>query len=123
MGENVQVQSPFVMQNFVYGNSLKTQLVCIAVLDPDVANDWARKNGKEGQSIAELSRDVRLNKAVLDSFHELSKKNKFAGFEFVKAVYLEPEQWIPGGAILTPTFKLQSNKAQEIYQKEIDRMY
>ncbi|CAE7161577.1 ACSL6, partial [Symbiodinium necroappetens] len=35
--ENLNVQSKFIAQSFVYGDSLKTQLVSIVVPDPEVA--------------------------------------------------------------------------------------
>merc|ERR1711924_103994 len=97
----------------------------IMVMDPDVTQAWAAKQGGDlkGKSLAELCKEPKLKEAVLAECQELAKKNKFQGFEFVKAIHLEPEQWVPGGPLLTPTFKLKRKDAQDKYQKEIDEMY
>ncbi len=39
--ENVYVRSPFVAQSFVFGDSLRHQLVAVVVLDPDHVLPWA----------------------------------------------------------------------------------
>eukprot|EP00435_Cladocopium_sp_Y103_P055686 s860_g18.t1 len=41
--EGLNVQSHFVAQSFVYGDSLKTQLVAIVVPDADTAASWAKQ--------------------------------------------------------------------------------
>jgi long-chain acyl-CoA synthetase len=120
--ENLNVQSKFVMQNFVYGDSLKTQLVAIIVVDPDSSAQWAKSKGVQ-KSHADVCKDEEFKKAVMADLQKLGTKAHLAGFEFVKAIHLEAEQWQPGGEVLTPTFKLQRNKAQQKYQAIIDALY
>ncbi|CAK9075045.1 Long chain acyl-CoA synthetase 6 [Durusdinium trenchii] len=120
--EGLNVQSSFVAQSFVYGDSLKTQLVAVVVPDPDTAASWAKKNATQ-KSIAELCKDSAFKKAVLSDLQQLARSAKLSGFEVIKAVYLEPTPWDPGGEVLTPTFKLQRNKAKEKYQAQLDQLY
>mmetsp|Transcript_35796 Transcript_35796/g.80554 ORF Transcript_35796/g.80554 Transcript_35796/m.80554 type:complete len:680 (-) Transcript_35796:175-2214(-) len=120
--ENIYVGSPVVMQCFVHGDSLQNFLVGVVVPDPDVLGEWAKKKGKTG-SMAELCKDPEVNKYILDTLTKLGKERQLSGFEMVKAVYLEPDQWQPGGAMLTPTFKLQRAKARDVYAAEIDALY
>lgn len=47
--ENIHLQSDFIVQNFVYGDSLHHCLVAIIVLDPDYMAVWAEKNGMKGR--------------------------------------------------------------------------
>jgi len=120
--ENLNVQSKFILQNFVYGDSLQTQLVSCITIDPDYASAWAKEHGIS-KSPAELCQDDLFKKAVLQDIEQVAKRAKLAGFEIVKAVHLEPTQWEPGSDMLTPTFKLQRKKAQDKYQEQIDAMY
>eukprot|EP00439_Symbiodinium_sp_Y106_P003615 s8650_g1.t1 len=71
----------------------------------------------------ELCKDPAFKKAILDDINELAHGAHLAGFEIVKAVYLEPALWEPGGEVLTPTFKLQRGKAKEKYQAQLDQLY
>lgn len=120
--ENLNVQSKFVMQIFVYGSSLKTQLVSVIVVDPDSAAAWAKEKGVQ-KSLPDLCQDPAFKKAILSDLEDIGKKAKLAGFELIKAVHLLPEQWAPGSEILTPTFKLQRKKAEIKYEVEINKLY
>merc|ERR1719420_174862 len=51
--ENINLKSPFIMQNFVYGDSFNDCLVSIVVADPDYVPQWAKQNGVSG-SLPEL---------------------------------------------------------------------
>eukprot|EP00397_Hematodinium_sp_SG-2012_P013735 GEMP01013956.1.p1 GENE.GEMP01013956.1~~GEMP01013956.1.p1 ORF type:complete len:573 (+),score=115.09 GEMP01013956.1:442-2160(+) len=120
--ENLLLQSPFVMQIFVHGDSLKTCLVMIVILDPDYTNAWALQNGKGGKSLSELTTDPDLRAIVMKTTNDLAHQHKLAGFEIPKAIYLEAVPWTAAD-ILTPTFKMQRKKAVERYMQQIDDMY
>jgi len=120
--ENINAQSPFIAQNFVYGDSLQRELVSVITVDPDAVTDWGQKAGKTGD-VAELCQDEALNKAVLDDIKKIGAAQKLSGFEIVKAVLLLPEPWMPGGDLLTPTFKLQRSKAAKVYESQITDLY
>ena len=46
--ENIYVQSKFVAQSYLYGDSLKSCCVAIVIPDEEVLVPWARENGKQG---------------------------------------------------------------------------
>lgn len=119
--ENLNVQSKFVLQNFVHGDSLKRQLVTIVVIDPDAAVAWAKEHGVP-KGLPELCRDETFKRVVLADLQALGATSKLAGFEIVQAVHLEPTQWSPG-EVLTPTFKLRRKGARDRYGPQIDSMY
>lgn len=65
--ENVYCRSPLIMQTFVYGDSLKSNLVAIVVPDPEQLLPWAKERGLSGDLEALCS-----NKKV-----QVSKKMNF----------------------------------------------
>lgn len=46
--ENIYVQSKFVAQSYLYGDSLKSCCVAIVIPDEEVLVPWARENGMQG---------------------------------------------------------------------------
>lgn len=45
------------------------------------------------------------------------------GFEAVKGVHLEPEQFTVEDELMTPTFKLKRPQLQKRYQRVLDDLY
>lgn len=43
-------RSPMVLQAFVYGDSLRSQLVAVVVPDPEVLVPWAKERGIHGEA-------------------------------------------------------------------------
>jgi long-chain acyl-CoA synthetase len=59
--ENVLMQSEMIAQAFVYGDSLKSELVAIVVPDAEAVQDWARQESLPvDNSFAELCRQSLL---------------------------------------------------------------
>eukprot|EP01023_Acetabularia_acetabulum_P038385 TRINITY_DN36778_c0_g1_i1.p2 TRINITY_DN36778_c0_g1~~TRINITY_DN36778_c0_g1_i1.p2 ORF type:complete len:265 (-),score=78.57 TRINITY_DN36778_c0_g1_i1:140-934(-) len=120
--ENIILGSPFVGQVFVYGDSLQSCLVGIAVPDEEYLARWAKSNGIEG-SFAELCGNEAVHKAIMDDIQRVCTEGKLHGFERIRALHLDSEPWTPDNDVLTPTFKLKRNVAKKRYQEAIDRMY
>ena len=124
--ENVCARCPLVAQCFVYGDSMQSWLVAVAVVDPDAAAKWAEAEGLPANLEALLDRpDVaqRLHDAVLRQVAAQCKKSKLAGFEIPRRLALEREPWTPDNGLLTPTFKLKRNDAKKRFLPKIDAMY
>eukprot|EP00658_Telonema_sp_P-2_P035592 TRINITY_DN25853_c0_g2_i1.p1 TRINITY_DN25853_c0_g2~~TRINITY_DN25853_c0_g2_i1.p1 ORF type:complete len:653 (+),score=193.98 TRINITY_DN25853_c0_g2_i1:116-1960(+) len=121
--ENLLTQSPFLAQCFVYGDSLQAVLVAIVVPNVEHLEPWAKAKGIKFGSFAELCSLPEVKKAILDSMTSQGKKAQLKGFEMIKAIHLEPEEFSAANGILTPTFKLKRNIAKDRYQDKIDEMY
>merc|ERR1711964_542278 len=119
--ENINIQSKFIMQTFVYGDSLQDCLVAICVADPDYVPKWAQEHGLQG-SIEELCKNEKVIAGIMQDIRRLHKEQKLNGFELVKAVHLEPAQWTPED-LLTPTFKLKRKPCEDKYKPIIEEMY
>ncbi|KAG2500825.1 hypothetical protein HYH03_001587 [Edaphochlamys debaryana] len=104
--ENTYTRSPMVAQAFVYGDSLRSQLVAIVVPDPEVLLPWAKERGISG-SLPELCANPHVRDAVHKSMQEQAREAQLRGFEQVHAITLFPE--------------LFSAKAR--FQEDLDAMY
>lgn len=124
--ESVFATCKFVMQSFVYGDSVRDHLVAIVVPNPDTVLDWAAKNsnieGSLSKDVKKLCMHPELKKALLAEISAKSRDAKLNGFEIVKNVFLDHEMWTTDN-LLTPTFKLKRKEAETKYKSEIDRMY
>ena len=86
--ENVYVRCPLVAQSFVYGDSLRPQLVAVVVPDPEALQPWAASR-KLTQDMTALCNDPKVNKAILKSMQEEGRAAGLKGFEQV----LAPLSW------------------------------
>jgi long-chain acyl-CoA synthetase len=117
------VQSPYVAQICVDGNSLRTFCVAIVVpdfenlLDPKLAN-----NVEEQRKLCEDS-DGSLYRKILDSLTEMAKKGKLNGFEMVKDIHITTEPFSITNDLLTPTMKLRRGAIRDRYSTEIEKLY
>ncbi|KAF6256258.1 hypothetical protein COO60DRAFT_1530236 [Scenedesmus sp. NREL 46B-D3] len=115
-------KSPLVLQVFVYGDSLKAQLVAVVVPDPETLLPWAKERNLQ-QDMPSLCRERAVVQAIMHSMSQEGKAAQLRGFEHVAAVSLIPEPFTVENEMLTPTFKLKRNVAREQYQGLIDAMY
>jgi long-chain acyl-CoA synthetase len=120
--ESLFATSKFVLQSFVYGDSVRNHLVCVIVPNPETAQEWALKNGMKGKDVRQLTQSTEFKKAVLADVQSKSRHAKLNGFEIVKNVHLDPDMWTNEN-LLTPTFKLKRKEAENKYRNEIERMY
>lgn len=77
--ENVYIQSPFVAQVWMYGDSLRDFVVGFIIVEEGTVKGWASENGKEYTDA--LLEDEGLIKAVYKSLMDLANSNKFNSLE------------------------------------------
>jgi long-chain acyl-CoA synthetase len=119
--EAVYKKNPLVEQIWVYGNSFESTLVAVVV----PIEDRLRAGGKEQSSgsFAELCKSDAARTYVLQSLNETAKEGSLKGFEQIKSVYLDPNQFSVENEMMTPTFKLKRPQLQKYYQAQVDAMY
>lgn len=81
--ENVYMRSPLVAQVFVYGDSLRSQLVAVAVPDPEASGPWAQSRDLPTDMVA-LCKESQFKDAVFKSLVEEGRAAKLQGFEQVR---------------------------------------
>lgn len=138
--ENIFLQSAYVAQLFVYGDSMQSELVCVVVPEPEISvkrailhkilpakteNPGPLQPGKPLPAIMQqLCQDEQFRKLIMDDLQKLGQDRKLAGFEFPKAMYLESTELMSiDNGLLTPTLKLKRDSARDKYAPQIGEMY
>lgn len=120
--EQCIVQSIAVAQVFIYGYSLKSSLVCVAVPDPETFTKWCASNGVNG-TYDELCNNDKVNKLVLDDMCKVGKSRGLKSFELPRKVFLSNELFSVENGLLTPTFKSKRPQLFQRYKDTIDSLY
>ncbi|TMW67702.1 hypothetical protein Poli38472_011322 [Pythium oligandrum] len=123
--EDVYAKSKFIGQIFVYGDSLKNELVAIVVPDPDVTAAWVASKGRSeaDSTVARLVENAHFQKEVLTDMDRIAKEAQLRGFEYVKKIYLHADAFSMEEDLITPTFKLKRPQLKTRFQQQIDAMY
>jgi long-chain acyl-CoA synthetase len=93
----------------------------LVVLDPQVAPLWAKAQGIEATSMAELSDHpaaiAEVRRAMTIANTHLSRVEQFKRFTIL------PTEWSPESEELTPTMKLKRRVIESKYKPQIEAMY
>jgi long-chain acyl-CoA synthetase len=112
--ENVFVQSSWILQAWVHGDSLHDFVCLFAVLDPAKLKQWKENPDlKDRALIAEVQKDI----------YALAAENKFNSLEKPKQFHLMSDPFTIENDLLTPTMKLKRNVAAIRFKAEIEAMY
>ncbi|CAF2743859.1 unnamed protein product [Rotaria sp. Silwood2] len=120
--EIIYVQSKYVAQAFVYGNSYKSRTIVIIVPDSDVLLKYASEHNISG-NMKELCKKQEIKDLIFNDIKELEKSNQLKGFEMAKDIYLHSEQFSIENNLLTPTMKSKRPELTKYFEKQIDEMY
>lgn len=109
--ESVYSRTEIVEQIWVYGSSTESSLVAVVI----PKSSWRREQG-----------DITTEQAKSEMLKQLRSTGsdaKLKGFEMIKAVFLDDEEFSIENDLLTPTFKPKRAQLQKKYQDHLTRMY
>jgi long-chain acyl-CoA synthetase len=111
---------PLIGQACAVGDA-RPYMTALIVLDPDVAPAWAKSQGIEFASLADLAAhpDVRVEveRCVAEA------NGRFSQVEQIKRIAILPTEWPPDSEELTPTMKLKRRGVLAKYADEIESLY
>ncbi|XP_058100401.1 long chain acyl-CoA synthetase 4-like [Magnolia sinica] len=107
---------------WIYGNSFKSFLIAIANPNEQALKHWAEENGQSGD-FASLCENPKAKEFILGELTKIAKSKKLKGFEFVKAIHLDPVPFDMERDLLTPTYKKKRPQLLKYYQSITDDMY
>ncbi|GAY39281.1 hypothetical protein CUMW_043160 [Citrus unshiu] len=126
--ENIYALVSAIDSVWVYGNSFESFLVAIVNPNKDALERWAAENGVNGD-FKSLCENPKAKEFILGELSRVAKEKKLKGFEFIKAVHLEPVPFDIERDLLTPTYKKKRPQLLKHYQENfcaqdvIDNMY
>jgi len=118
--ENLLVEHPLIGQALAFGDRRKF-VVALLTLDGEVAPAWARAQGIEASSLAELADNPVVLEAVDAAV--TAANAQLARVQQVKRWRLLPVEWTAESEELTPTFKLKRRIIHNKYADVIDSLY
>jgi long-chain acyl-CoA synthetase len=96
-------------------------IAALVVLDPEYAPVWARNQGIEFSTLAELAQHPVVVQEIESGVEEINAR--FAQVEQIKKVTVLGDEWNPDTDVLTPTSKLKRRGIAARYADRIERMY
>ncbi|KAM3331415.1 hypothetical protein ACQJBY_027418 [Aegilops geniculata] len=107
---------------WVYGNSFESFLVAVVNPNKEALESWAEGNGISGDFEA-LCENPKAKEYILGELSKTGKEKKLKGFEFIRAVHLDPVPFDMERDLITPTYKRKRPQLLKYYQGAIDNMY
>ena len=99
----------------------RNYVTALLVLDPETAPAWARAQGIEFDSLADLAADpevlAEVDRGVAEANAHLSRP------EQVRRFALLPAEWTTQSGELTPSMKRRRRVIIDRYAKEIEELY
>jgi long-chain acyl-CoA synthetase len=118
--ENALVAHPLIGQALAYGDR-RPYVVALLTLDGEVAPAWAKAQGIEADSLAELVTHPAVLAEVETAVAEANQH--LARVQQVKRWRLLPVEWTAETEELTPTLKLKRRIVHAKYADDIDALY
>ncbi|KAL0291109.1 UNVERIFIED_CONTAM: Long chain acyl-CoA synthetase 4 [Sesamum angustifolium] len=120
--ENIYSLVPDIESIWVYGNSFESFLVAIINPNKEAVEQWAKQNSISSDFNG-LCENTEVKNYFLGELTRIAKEKKLKGFEFIKAIHLDPVPFDMEGDLITPTYKKKRPQLLKYYQDMIDSMY
>ncbi|XP_009786376.1 long chain acyl-CoA synthetase 4-like [Nicotiana tabacum] len=120
--ENIYGNNPVIDSIWIYGSSYESFLVAVVNPNKQEVEKWAKQNGLSGD-FNSLCENPKVKEHILGELTKAAKEKKLKGFEFIKALHLDPVPFDMERDLLTPTFKKKRPQLLKYYKDVIETMY
>ncbi|XP_039059457.1 long chain acyl-CoA synthetase 4-like [Hibiscus syriacus] len=120
--ENIYGQTSAIDSIWIYGNSFESSLVAVVNPNKEALESWAAGNNVSGE-FESICQNPKAKEFILGELAKTGKEKKLKGFEFIRAVHLDPMPFDMERDLITPTFKKKRPQLLKYYQSVIDDMY
>lgn len=115
--ENQYIKNMHIQQVFIYGDSLKAELVAVVV------PDWEVLSKVFPGEPAVVAKDPKVKEFLMAEMVKTGKEQKLKGFEMAKAIFVEHEPFSVENQLLTPSFKPKRPQLKNHYDARINELY
>ncbi|XVE58061.1 hypothetical protein DITRI_Ditri04bG0140000 [Diplodiscus trichospermus] len=120
--ENIYDLASDIDSIWIYGNSFESFLVAVVNPNKQAMECWAAENDISGD-FDSICQNPKAKEYILGELSKIGKEKRLKGFEFIKAVHLDPVPFDMERDLLTPTYKKKRPQLLKYYQSVIDDMY
>lgn len=113
--ERKLLESQFVHQIFIHGNSLSPFIIGIVVPSQDQLEQIAKDNGLDEKSIETLCRNPMINKVILSEIRRVAIQEKLLNHEIPRFIHLHPTEFSKEEGHLTSTMKIKRPALEKVY--------
>ena len=123
------MKNSLVDEIFIYGDSKQNYIVGIVVPSKKELIDSLRANNVIDETILnngvydDICQMMEVRKFVLQQINQTALDAKLFGFERVRNIHLEPNEWSVANNMLSPSMKLKRHVTQETYKDVIRDLY
>lgn len=112
-------------QIYIHGDSLKTFLVAVAGVEPDLAKNWLKskflKSVNSDEELLEVLNQKKIKTAFLENLNAAT--SLLLSLERVHNIRLDIEPMTVASDILTPTMKVKRPAAAKYFKNVLDELY
>nr|XP_046919477.1 long-chain-fatty-acid--CoA ligase 5-like [Dermatophagoides farinae]XP_046919478.1 long-chain-fatty-acid--CoA ligase 5-like [Dermatophagoides farinae] len=123
--EDIHMQSPYIMQIFVYGDSYKSCLIAVVVPNLALIQEVFKTRGKilDLNNNDELRANKEIKQFIMEEMQKWNGIAKLKSFEKVRDVYIYPEGFTIEEGLLTPTLKNRRFALKNHFKQQIVDLY
>eukprot|EP00004_Rigifila_ramosa_P018611 TRINITY_DN4655_c0_g1_i2.p1 TRINITY_DN4655_c0_g1~~TRINITY_DN4655_c0_g1_i2.p1 ORF type:complete len:237 (+),score=69.62 TRINITY_DN4655_c0_g1_i2:235-945(+) len=122
--ENIFQRNRFVSQIFIHGSPLEAHLLAVVVPDEETLVEWASSHtALRGLKFSELCSSSHVKTHLMSELNATGKSAGLKGYELVRGVFVEHQQFSTNDGTLTPSMKLVRPQATKKYLPHFEKLY
>jgi long-subunit acyl-CoA synthetase (AMP-forming)/nucleoside-diphosphate-sugar epimerase/acyl carrier protein len=130
--ENTYLQSPFIDQIFIYGNTLRSYVVAVVIPNRSVLLQWANTQKSletcmnienEDMKLLTIGTSTEGQKLILSEFTEIASRVGLQPYEIPRAFILEPEVFTNDNGRMTGSMKIARAQCEMYYKDKLEQLY
>jgi len=121
--ENLYLQSQYVAQAFVHGNSLKSRVVAILVPEIEAIKEYAATRKIPNKSFSFLCNQSQIKNLLQTELDKISRLENLKDFETTKEIYLHQDMFSYQNGLLNSNGAKNRKKLEQYFKPQIEDLF